>query len=194
MCRLQRVQGDGTNGFTKAILRVGGRWARSICVNSWSYNPHRSSIVAHSRINIHVFVHACMHLPTGSGRNSLHLALWGTLDTNSNTLEMTVGLPAETLAKAGLRGLPPGYMLPVAVSGPLHRPQVEWNAAGEAATAKAGQLLLHNWGFLCSCSANEWLARAGSALPFAGAHLTVFARYRAAEACSLSGSIVLPSS
>lgn len=81
-------------------------------------------------------------LPAGSGRNSLHLALWGTLDTNSNTLEMTVGLPAETLSKAGLRGLPPGYMLPVAVSGPLHRPQVEWNAAGEAVAAKDVQLLL----------------------------------------------------
>lgn len=44
---------------------------------------------------------------------------------------MTVGLPASTLGKAGLRNLPPEYMLPVAVSGPLHRPQVEWNAAGE---------------------------------------------------------------
>lgn len=66
----------------------------------------------------------------GSGRNTLHLALWGTVDTNSNTLAMTVGLPATTLAKAGLRGLPPEYLLPVAVSGPLHRPSVEWNAAG----------------------------------------------------------------
>jgi hypothetical protein len=62
----------------------------------------------------------------------MHLALWGTVDTNSNTLDMTVGLPASTLVKAGLRGLPPTYVLPVAVSGPLHRPQVEWNAAGEA--------------------------------------------------------------
>ena len=76
---------------------------------------------------------------TGSGRNSLHVALWGTVDTNSNTLEMSVGLPAETLAKAGLKGLPPGYMLPVAVSGPLHRPQVEWNAAGEAAAGAGRQ-------------------------------------------------------
>jgi hypothetical protein len=60
----------------------------------------------------------------------MHLALWGTVDTNTNSINMTVGLPAATLAKAGVKGLPPGYLLPVAVLGPLHRPQVAWNAAG----------------------------------------------------------------
>jgi len=82
----------------------------------------------------------------GSGRNTLHLALWGTVDTNTNSLTMTIGLPDTTLAKAGLKNLPPGYMLPVAVGGPLHRPQVEWNAAGEVQLVLAlglGLVLLH---------------------------------------------------
>lgn len=88
----------------------------------------------------------------GSGRNSLHLALWGTIDTNSNTLAMTVGLPGNTLAKAGLRGLPPGYLLPVAVSGPLHRPQVEWNAAGKPVLLCGARFYLPG-----SCVGGRWL-------------------------------------
>jgi hypothetical protein len=89
----------------------------------------------HARARTDPLLRLYMWLPTGTGRNSLHLALWGTVDTNSNQIAMTVGLPATTLAKAGLRGLPPGYLLPVAVSGPLHRPQVEWNAAGMLSAA-----------------------------------------------------------
>jgi hypothetical protein len=93
-----------------------------------------------ARARAHTHHHAAT-THTGSGRSSLHVALWGVVDAASNTIDFTVGLPASTLAKAGIAGLPPAYMLPVAVSGPLHRPTIEWNAAGALSVTCDGQVV-----------------------------------------------------
>ncbi len=41
--------------------------------------------------------------------------LWGCLDPATDAVDMRLGLPAATLAQLGLRGLPPGYVLPLAL-------------------------------------------------------------------------------
>lgn len=55
----------------------------------------------------------------------MHLAIWGEVDPASSRVRMSLGLPARTLAAAGLRA-PADYMLPLAVRGTLTRPQVDW--------------------------------------------------------------------
>ncbi|KAF6262446.1 hypothetical protein COO60DRAFT_1676044 [Scenedesmus sp. NREL 46B-D3] len=65
----------------------------------------------------------------GSGSSALHVALWGLMDTTTDTIDMRIGLTAATLAKAGIRGLPASYVLPLAVRGHLDSPQIDWQAA-----------------------------------------------------------------
>lgn len=61
----------------------------------------------------------------GAQRRLLQLAFWGSVDDVSDRIDMRVGLPACTLALAGLTDVPwPGYVLPVEVSGTPERPQV----------------------------------------------------------------------
>jgi hypothetical protein len=42
---------------------------------------------------------------------------------------MRIGLTAATLAKAGIRGLPASYVLPLSVKGHLDSPQIDWQVA-----------------------------------------------------------------
>jgi hypothetical protein len=42
---------------------------------------------------------------------------------------MRIGLTAATLAKAGIRGLPASYVLPLSVTGHLDSPQIDWQVA-----------------------------------------------------------------
>jgi hypothetical protein len=42
---------------------------------------------------------------------------------------MRIGLTAATLAKAGIRGLPASYVLPLSVTGHLDAPQIDWQVA-----------------------------------------------------------------
>eukprot|EP00882_Tetradesmus_deserticola_P018085 GHRQ01019408.1.p1 GENE.GHRQ01019408.1~~GHRQ01019408.1.p1 ORF type:complete len:307 (+),score=85.93 GHRQ01019408.1:360-1280(+) len=65
----------------------------------------------------------------GSGSSALHVAMWGSIDTTKDTIDMRIGLTAATLAKAGIRGLPASYVLPLAVTGHLDSPQIDWPAA-----------------------------------------------------------------
>ena len=55
----------------------------------------------------------------------VHLAIWGEVDPPSGRLSMALGLPARTLAAAGLR-VPRDQMLQLPVRGTLARPQVDW--------------------------------------------------------------------
>lgn len=59
----------------------------------------------------------------------LHVALWGQCDTISNTLQMKLGLPDDTLRLLGLKYLPEGYMVTFDISGELQAPKFEWGAA-----------------------------------------------------------------
>jgi len=70
-----------------------------------------------------------MLLSPGRGQKQLHVALWGSVNTLHNTLEMYLGLPASTLAFVGIRGLPADYMLPLRISGTCTAPSLEWGAA-----------------------------------------------------------------
>ncbi|WIA22339.1 hypothetical protein OEZ85_004653 [Tetradesmus obliquus] len=65
----------------------------------------------------------------GSGSSALHVAVWGLVDTTTDKIDMRIGLTAATLAKAGIRGLPASYVLPLAVTGPLDSPQIDWQIA-----------------------------------------------------------------
>ena len=70
-----------------------------------------------------------MYAAPGGGQKQLHVALWGSVNTLHNTLEMYLGLPAATLAFVGIRGLPSDYMLPLRISGTCTAPSLEWRAA-----------------------------------------------------------------
>ena len=53
--------------------------------------------------------------------------MWGKVTpANDSALDMTLGLPADTLAWAGLKGVPPDGMLTVAVKGTADQPKIEW--------------------------------------------------------------------
>ncbi|KAK9838177.1 hypothetical protein WJX81_006881 [Elliptochloris bilobata] len=79
-----------------------------------------------------------LDLLVGSASRGVHLAIWGEVDPPSGRVNMMLGLPARTLAAAGLR-VPPGYMLPLAVRGTLTRPQVDWVGAYQQLAALAMQ-------------------------------------------------------
>lgn len=57
----------------------------------------------------------------------IHLCMWGKVTpANDSALDMTLGLPADTLAWAGLKGVPPDGMLTIAVKGTADKPKIEW--------------------------------------------------------------------
>ncbi|KAK9818270.1 hypothetical protein WJX72_009837 [[Myrmecia] bisecta] len=76
-------------------------------------------------------------LLVGSGNKGVHLALWGQVDPTTNQLSMTLGIPADTLALAGIKGLPAEAMFPVAVRGTVNRPRVDWIGASRRLAALA---------------------------------------------------------
>ena len=57
------------------------------------------------------------------------MCVWGTVDPLSEAMAMRVGLPAATLALAGARGLPDGYVLPLDLHGTLRSPALDLPAA-----------------------------------------------------------------
>ncbi|KAK9813117.1 hypothetical protein WJX72_009316 [[Myrmecia] bisecta] len=65
-----------------------------------------------------------------NGKLKIHVAMWGHVDTaHDNAVHMTLGIPAASLALAGIRGLPADFVLPIAVRGSSHKPEVHWVTA-----------------------------------------------------------------
>ncbi|GBF96170.1 hypothetical protein Rsub_08918 [Raphidocelis subcapitata] len=60
----------------------------------------------------------------------VRVSVWGTVDAGSDEMRMRIGLPAKTLALAGVRGLDPAYMLPLDLRGSIRSPQLDVSAAG----------------------------------------------------------------
>ena len=57
----------------------------------------------------------------------VHLAVWGRIDTaHGMAMDMTLGLPAASLASIGLRDLPPDYVFTIPLRGTANRPEVNW--------------------------------------------------------------------
>ncbi len=57
----------------------------------------------------------------------MHCAFWGRVDTaHGNAIDMTLGIPGDTLTTYGVKGLPDGFMLDIKVSGTCHDPQPDW--------------------------------------------------------------------
>ena len=52
--------------------------------------------------------------------------MWGQVDTASNVMDMTLGIPADSLAATGIKSLPSDYVLPVPVKGTPQSPVVNW--------------------------------------------------------------------
>ena len=51
--------------------------------------------------------------------------MWGTM-ASSGQLDMTIGAPATTLARAGIAGLPAEFVLAIPVHGTREAPLVNW--------------------------------------------------------------------
>ena len=56
----------------------------------------------------------------------VHVIMWGQVDTANNVMDMTLGIPADTLAATGIKTLPNDYVLPVPVKGTPQSPIVNW--------------------------------------------------------------------
>jgi len=63
--------------------------------------------------------------------DSIHMIYWGTANLHSNTLDMTVAIPDETLLKLHLIpvSLKPGTGVQIPITGPMDNPKVETTAA-----------------------------------------------------------------
>lgn len=73
--------------------------------------------------------------------NRVRLSVWGSVDTLRDTMDMKVGLPAETLALAGIPQLSPDYVLPLEIQGSITSPHLDWtSAARKVAVLSAMQL------------------------------------------------------
>ncbi|DBA71326.1 hypothetical protein WJX79_000596 [Trebouxia sp. C0005] len=59
----------------------------------------------------------------------VHIIMWGQVDTVDDVLDMTLGIPADTLAATGIKELPSDYVLPVPVKGTPQAPNVNWGKA-----------------------------------------------------------------
>lgn len=55
----------------------------------------------------------------------VQLAFWGRV-LPGEALELTLGLPAVTLAPLGLSDLPPGYVFAIPVRGTSRQPRIDW--------------------------------------------------------------------
>eukprot|EP00884_Botryococcus_braunii_P007302 jgi/Botrbrau1/16573/Bobra.0068s0004.1 len=60
-----------------------------------------------------------------SPSRGLHLAIWGNIEADKR-LDMTLAIPADTLAHLGLKRVPPTAVLPLRVSGTITSPTVNW--------------------------------------------------------------------
>ncbi|KAI8474317.1 MAG: hypothetical protein J3K34DRAFT_138376 [Monoraphidium minutum] len=59
----------------------------------------------------------------------VRVSVWGSVDTVTEAMRMRIGLPASTLALAGVRGLPPDYVLPLELHGGVRSPHLDWTSA-----------------------------------------------------------------
>jgi hypothetical protein len=59
----------------------------------------------------------------------VRVSVWGSVDTVSDAMRIRIGLPAESLRLAGVRGLPPDYILPLDLHGTIRAPSLDWAAA-----------------------------------------------------------------
>jgi hypothetical protein len=55
----------------------------------------------------------------------LHVAIWGNVEADKK-LDLTLAIPADTLAHLGLKRVPPKAVLPLRVSGTISNPSVDW--------------------------------------------------------------------
>ena len=84
--------------------------------------PHSGNDTCPSYATYHPVVIKLVHVaPAG-----VHVIMWGQIDTVSNVLDMTLGIPADTLAATGIKTLPSDYVLPVPVKGSPQAPLVNW--------------------------------------------------------------------
>ena len=74
---------------------------------------------------------SAMHPCSDAG---VQLAFWGRM-LPGEVLEMTLGLPAATLAPLGLSGLPPGYVFAIPVRGTSRQPRIDWVKCAPARAA-----------------------------------------------------------
>ena len=57
----------------------------------------------------------------------LHLVTWGSgFPHADNKVDMTIGIPADTLKMAGITAVPEDAMLTVGVKGTTSRPKFDW--------------------------------------------------------------------
>lgn len=56
----------------------------------------------------------------------VHLCTWGNVDAMSSAVDLSLGVPANTLALIGLKGLPDEEMLLIPVKGSITNPRVDW--------------------------------------------------------------------
>jgi hypothetical protein len=64
--------------------------------------------------------------PDARNGQGIHLAAWGRVDTaRGSAMDMTLGLPADSLRPLGLRDLADDYVFPLAVRGTSAAPQID---------------------------------------------------------------------
>ncbi|KAL6757417.1 hypothetical protein V8C86DRAFT_1691080 [Haematococcus lacustris] len=106
-------------------------------LEAWASGQHvriaRSGVIEQRRVDM--LIGTALEADPSSG---VHLVLWGSMDPDSDQVRMTVGVPARTLAKLGLRDLPPDYALPLQLTGSLDAPQLQMTGV----STRVGQLLL----------------------------------------------------
>ena len=56
----------------------------------------------------------------------VHLCTWGKVDPVTSSLDLALGIPSDTLAMIGLKGLEGGEMLVVPLKGSASSPRVDW--------------------------------------------------------------------
>lgn len=62
--------------------------------------------------------------------DSVHICTWGTIDLLRDKLDMTLGLPADTLEKSfGISNLPKNYVLKIPVKGTTKKPEIDKTSA-----------------------------------------------------------------
>jgi hypothetical protein len=79
--------------------------------------------------------------PPPPAADRVRVSVWGSVDTVSDAMRIRIGLPAQSLLLAGVRGLPPDYLLPLDLRGTIRRPALDWAAAArKVAVLSAMQL------------------------------------------------------
>jgi hypothetical protein len=75
--------------------------------------------------------------------NAIHLCAWGDIHLARDRLDLTLGLPADTLSESfGIQNLSPNYVLKIPVEGTLENPELTTGpATAKIATMAAAQLI-----------------------------------------------------